>query len=56
MSAPGSADGQVPGGQPAQPEVSPGDREALGSAADQQQAEAEQTSPATEPVPASRLK
>jgi predicted PurR-regulated permease PerM len=50
------AAGEAGGGRPTEPEVSPGDREALGGAADQQQAEAEQTSPATEPVPASRLK
>ena len=81
--APGGAAGQAPGGQPAQPEAPPGDREAIDSAAgqqqteaDQQQAEADQqqaetdqqqaagqqqtetdrTSPATEPVPATRLK
>ena len=62
QSAPEGADGQASGDQPTQPEVSPGDREALGSAADQQQTvdqqqtEAEQTSPATEPAPATRLK
>jgi predicted PurR-regulated permease PerM len=55
-SASGDAADQAPGGQPTQPEVSPGDPEALGGVADQQQAEAERTSPATEPVPASRPK
>ena len=61
-SAPGNAAGQPPGGAPAKPEVSPGEPEAPGEAeppggpADQQQAEAGQTSPPTEPVPATRLK
>jgi hypothetical protein len=61
-SAPGDAADQAPGGQPVQPEVTPGDPEALGGAADQQnqqdkpQAEADQTSQPTEPVPASRPK
>ena len=65
-SAPGGAAGQTPGGEsakpeaspgePAKPEVSPGEPEAPGSAADQQQTEAGQTSPPTEPVPATRLK
>src|SRR5262249_18415433 len=59
---PEGAAGKAAGDQPTQPEVSPGDRGALGSAADQrqtvdqQQTEAEQTSPATEPAPATRLK
>jgi predicted PurR-regulated permease PerM len=56
QSAPGEAAGQAPGGQPTQPEVSPGDPEALGSAADQQQAEADQTPQPTEPIQATRLK
>ena len=55
-SAPGDAAGQPPGGQPAKPGVSPSEPEAPGGAADQQQAEAGQTSPPTEPVPATRLK
>ena len=46
---------EVPPGEPAKPEVAPGEPEAPGGAADQQQAEAGQTSPATEPVPATRL-
>jgi len=61
-SAPGNAAGQPPGGAPAKPEVTPGEpakpgeAEPPGGPADQQQAEAGQTSPPTEPVPATRLK